>query len=90
MVCDSTAVLQVVHTEPYYSRKDDVPERPREFAGNVFRISHKDQLQVGGPGSCLSPPGGMDECRDRTDPPEKGNCWAVWAYRDGQSNPALG
>lgn len=45
-----TTVLQVVHTEPYYSRKDDVPERPREFAGNVFRISHKDNLGVGGPG----------------------------------------
>lgn len=45
-----TSVLQVVHTEPYYSRKDDVPERPREFAGNVFRISHKDNLQVRGPG----------------------------------------
>lgn len=39
--------FQVVYTEPYYSRKDDVPERPREFAGKVFRIPHKDDLQVG-------------------------------------------
>ncbi|CAM9121143.1 unnamed protein product [Ectocarpus fasciculatus] len=39
-------VPQVLHTEPYYSRKDDVPERPREFAGNVFRIQHKDNLKA--------------------------------------------
>lgn len=32
--------------EPFYSRKDDVPERPREFAGTVFRIPHKDSLKV--------------------------------------------
>lgn len=36
----------MVYAEPYYSRKDDVPERPREFAGKVFRILHKDSLQV--------------------------------------------
>lgn len=38
--------FQMVHTEPFFSRKDDVPERPREFAGKVFRIPHKDDLQV--------------------------------------------
>lgn len=37
----------MIHTEPYYSRKEDVPERPREFAGKVFRILHKDDLEVG-------------------------------------------
>ena len=37
---------QVVYAEPYYSRKDDVPRRPREFAGKVFRIPHKDDLPV--------------------------------------------
>ena len=36
----------MVHTEPFFSRKDDVPERRREFAGKVFRIPHKDDLQV--------------------------------------------
>lgn len=47
----------MVHTEPFYSRKDDVPERPREFAGKVFRILHKDTLQVqwvGGGAPCMS------------------------------------
>ncbi|CAM9581068.1 unnamed protein product [Scytosiphon promiscuus] len=39
-------IPQVLHTEPHYSRKDDVPPRPREFAGNVFRIPHKDSLQT--------------------------------------------
>lgn len=38
--------IQVVHAEAYYSRKDDVPERPHVFAGKVFRILHKDDLQV--------------------------------------------
>lgn len=38
--------FQMVHTEPFFSRKDDVPERRREFAGKVYRIPHKDDLQV--------------------------------------------
>lgn len=63
---------QVVHTEPHYSRKDDVPERPREFAGNVFRISHRDNLQVHGPGRRPFPPARVDEMDvvilHRTDP----------------------
>lgn len=45
-VCLLVLNAKVLHTEPHYSRKDDVPPRPREFAGNVFRIPHKDSLQV--------------------------------------------
>lgn len=47
--------LQVVHAEPYFSREDDVPERPREFAGKVFRILHRDDLQVCGMSDWVRP-----------------------------------
>lgn len=42
----ASSCFQMVHTEPFFSRKDDVPERRREFAGKVFRIPHKNDLQV--------------------------------------------
>ena len=33
-----------IYVDPYYSRDEDVPEKPREYAGMVFRLKGGDRL----------------------------------------------
>ncbi|CAM9923349.1 unnamed protein product, partial [Discosporangium mesarthrocarpum] len=38
-------VPQVMHVEPFYSRLEDLPSRPRELGGTTFHIRHRDDVE---------------------------------------------
>lgn len=41
-------VSPIAHTDPYYGNPADVPERPRVFAGQVFRCGRSSGSMQGG------------------------------------------